>query len=89
MEQNRRFWLEAVKGLNMILLTVPFALVWYLYYRGVILLPFYRRGNWLIIAMFFCLYSAFGTIYDAFTISTNQISEMVYSQSLSAFVSDA
>ena len=88
MYRNKTIWLELVKGLNAILMTIPFGVVWYIYYAGGILAPYYRKGNWLVIAIFFALYSVFGTIYDAFSVSINRISEMVYSQGLSALFAD-
>ena len=51
-------------------------------------LPFYRRGNWVIIGIFLVLYTAFGKLYDGFLVSLVRISEMVYSQSVAAIMSD-
>lgn len=81
--------LRAVKLLNVVLLTLPFILCWVLYYSSRIYIrPFYAKGNYLILALFLALYCMFGRIYDAFFVSHNRISEMVYSQSLAAFISD-
>ena len=88
MKLNRNIWLELIKGVDAILLTVPFAITWYTYYAEGIIAPYYRRGNWLVIAIFFVLYSVFGRVYDAFSVSLNRISEMVYSQGLSALFAD-
>lgn len=80
--------LRFVKLLNIILVTVPFAVCWYMYYADRIEEPFYNKGNWLIIAMFVFIYVIFARIYDAFLVSASRISEMVYSQGLAALVSD-
>ncbi len=80
--------LRIVKGGNVLLLTVPFFLSWHLYYAERLTDPYYYWGNWVIIALFLCLYTAFGRIYDAFLVSLNPISEMVYSQVLAAGISD-
>lgn len=85
---KKKIWLETVKGMNAILLALPFRDAWYGYYAGAIVSPFFRKGNWLIIALFLILYVTFGRLYDAFAVSRNRISEMVYSQSLSALLSD-
>lgn len=77
-----------VKLLDLILLTLPFAVCWLGYYAERIAHPFYHRGNWLIIASFFVLYLAFSQIYDALLISFNQLSEMVYSQILAVLLAD-
>jgi len=81
--------LRIVKYLNVILVTIPFALCWYGYYADRIVIPFYDKGNWLIIAIFMVLYIVFARVYDAFLVSLNRISEMVYSQILSVLMADA
>ncbi len=76
--------LRLLKLLNVILMTVPFAVCWFAYYAERIASPYYNMGNWLVIALFFVLYIAFGRVYGAFWISLNRISESVYSQALAA-----
>lgn len=81
--------LRLVKALNVVLLTLPFVLAWMMYYSGRIYSkPFYSKGNYLVLALFLVLYCLFGRIYDAFFVSHHRVSEMVYSQSLAALVSD-
>ena len=82
--------LRVVKIANVILITIPFALSWFLYYsERMYFRTFYRKGNWVIILLFLILYVIFGKVYDAFLVSFNRISEMIYSQSLAAFIADA
>lgn len=76
--------LRLMKLLNAFLMTMPFAIAWFAYYAERIAEPFYNMGNWLVIALFFLLYIAFGRVYGAFWISLNRISESVYSQALAA-----
>lgn len=73
---------------NIVLVTMPFAICWYLCYANEILLPYYRNGNFLLVALFVLLYIAFGHTYDAFLISYNRVFEMVYSQVLALLISD-
>lgn len=80
--------LRIVKVLDAAAITVPFALCWLLYYADRVDAPFYKKGNWLVIALFFVLYVIFGRIYDAFLISMNRISEIIYSQMLAFLVAD-
>lgn len=80
--------LGCVKFLDLLFLTVPFAVCWLGYYAERIAHPFYHRGNWLIIAAFFVLYLVFSQIYDALLISFNQLSEMIYSQVLAVLLAD-
>ena len=86
---RQEFLLRLLKSLNAVMLTVPFACCWFYYYAGHIASPYYERGNWLVIALFFVLYVVFGRIYGAFWISLNRISESVYSQMLAVFMSSS
>ena len=81
------FALRPVKVLNAIAMTIPLAAVWYLYYAGKISTPFYHKGNLTVICLYLLLYALFGRTYDAFLVSYNRISEMVYSQMLAALIS--
>lgn len=85
---EHRLLLRIVKILDAAMVTVPFALCWMLYYADRVDAPFYAKGNWLVIALFFIVYIIFGRVYDAFLISINRISEIIYSQALAFLVSD-
>ena len=81
--------LRAIKLLNVFLITLPFAAAWYLHYNHQILGgPFYEKGNWLVVFLFFILYAVLGKTYDAFLVSYNRVTEMIYSQMLSAAFTD-
>ena len=80
--------LRIIKTLDAVLITVPFALCWYSYYAKHIASPFYAKGDYLVVALFFVLFIIFGRVYDAFLMSMQRISEIVYAQFLAAAVSD-
>ena len=80
--------LRIIKTLDTVLMTVPFALCWYLYYAKHIASPFYAKGDYLVVALFFALFIIFGRVYDAFLMSMQRISEIVYAQFLAVAVSD-
>lgn len=80
--------LRIVKIMDAVLVTIPFALCWYLYYAKRIASPFYAKGDYLVVALFFVLFIMFGRVYDAFLMSMYRISEIVYAQFLAAAVSD-
>lgn len=80
--------LRMIKTLDAVLMTVPFALCWYLYYAKHIASPFYAKGDYLVVALFFVLFIIFGRVYDAFLMSMQRISEIVYAQFLAVAVSD-
>ena len=80
--------LRIVKLINVMMVTLPFGLGWYLAYAENLASPYYERGNWVIIGVFAVLYVTYGRIYEGFRISLNRISEGVASQSLAAVISD-
>lgn len=79
---------RCVKLINLVLMIVPFAICWYVYYSKQIILPYYSKGNWLVIALFTIIYFTYCKIFDGFLVSINRISEMIYSQMLAAVISD-
>lgn len=80
--------LRIVKIADAVLITIPFAACWLLYYASRVYSPFYAKGNYLVIVLFFILYIVFGRVYDAFLMSMSRISEIIYSQALAAMVAD-
>lgn len=80
--------LRTVKIMNVIIMTVPFMLCWFLYYGSRIRVPYYRTGNFLIIILFMVLYMVFGRLYDAFVINLSKILEIIYSQFLAVSFTD-
>ena len=80
--------LRIIKILDAVLVTVPFALCWYLYYAKHIASPFYAKGDYLVVALFLVLFIIFGRVYDALLMSMQRISEIVYAQFLAVAVSD-
>lgn len=80
--------LRFVKLINAAGMTAIFGACWYWFYADHIRSPYYNRGNWVVIAIFAVLYLTYGRVYDAFKVSLFRISEMVYSQSLAAILSN-
>lgn len=77
-----------VKFLNVVLMTIAFGVIWYCALAGKSYSPFFKRGNWTMVLLYAIMYYLFGRTYEAFMISYNRISEMVYSQMLSVFMSN-
>ena len=75
--------------LNIVLISLPFISCWLGYYSKHMVNIEYTFGNLLTIGLFVFLYIVFARIYDAFLISINRISEMIYSQVLAILISDA
>ena len=85
----REFLLRLLKLFNVLLITIPFAWGWFNYYAQHMALPFYDRGNWVVVALYAVLYMIFGRVYCGFWISLNRISESVYSQALAVMMTSS
>ena len=80
--------IRIAKLINIVLMTIPFTVVWYAFYADRLWVHFEMRGHWLVIGLFAFLYFIIGRIYDAFKMSYHGVGEMVYSQMLSLFEVD-
>ena len=79
-----------VKLLDVIMVSLPFITAWALYFSHKIFkFEFYRRGNWLVIALFVILYYLLSHLYSGYTIHISRISEIVYSQTLGVLITDS
>lgn len=85
-EQYKRtvHWLSALVSTS--LLGGAFALVWYLCYSQQIVLPFYRKGNWMVIGIYIVITVIFNKVYGSYDVGYLKRSEAFYSQLLSVFV---
>ena len=81
--------LRIIKIINLLAMTAVFAYFWMEYYGpNLYTNEFYRRGNWVVIALFAFFYYRFGRTYDVFHISYDRVSEMIYSHGLALVMSD-
>lgn len=80
--------LRIVKIADTVMITIPFALCWYFYYADRIASPYYAKGDYLVIALYLIFYIVIGRVYDGFSMSTQRISEIIYSQAIAAAVCD-
>lgn len=81
--------LRIAKTIGIIFISLPFFFCWFGYYSAGIHVPFSAWGNLIMMGLFVLLYTQLGRIYDAFLISTQRISELIYGQFLAAVASDA
>lgn len=66
-----------------------FAVVWYKFYsEKIYMVPFYAKGDYFVIAIFFILYTIITRLYGGFALTISRISELVYSQCVSLLVTD-
>ncbi len=81
--------LRMVKMLSVVFAVVPFAACWFLFFAKELISDDFYWGNWVMVALYMVMYILFARVYDAFLVSVNRISEMIYSQCLSVLLSDA
>lgn len=61
---------------------VIFAYVWYDFYRGQIFEPFWRKGNWVLIAIYGLIYMLFANLYGGLKIGYLKRMDVFYSLTL-------
>ena len=84
-----RLVVRLVKLLDVILVSLPFAVAWMSYYSNMVYADsFYRKGNWVVIGLFTLLYYLLSHLYSGYTIHISRISEIVYAQTLGAIMAD-
>lgn len=87
-DYRNSFITKILNTANVVLIALPFALSWLLYYTERMAVVYYYKGNSLIIFIFGVLYICFCQIYEGFTAYMLRKFEVVYSQGLAAFVAD-
>ena len=80
--------LKIAKIIDLVMITIPFALCWELYYSYQVYAKFGWKGNWAMIGLFAVLFFLLGKVYDAFWMSLQRISELIYGQVLAAMATD-
>ncbi|MBR3421089.1 MAG: sugar transferase [Ruminococcus sp.] len=65
------------------ILAIGFGYVWYTYYSDEIVLPYYRRGNWVLIGIYALLVWLFFRVYGGFKLGYLKKTDMLYSQLIS------
>ena len=74
--------------LLLVCLTLEFANKWYTYYAPEIQLPFFRRGNWVVAAIYAVILFLFFKVYGGFKVGYLRRTDVLLSQILSVFGSN-
>ena len=82
-ERYKRFISFISAVLLLCILTGFFGLVWYNSYSENIVLPFYRRGNWVLIGIYCILIALFFRVYGGFKLGYLKKTDILYSQIIS------
>lgn len=79
----KRLFSIITAGAMLMLFASAFGIVWYSCYSDAIMLPFYRRGNWVIIAIYVVLMLLFSNVFGGLKTGYLRRTDTFYSQSLS------
>ncbi len=82
-DRYKRFISFGAALVLMALLTGIFAFVWYSYYSDAIILPYYRRGNWVLIGIYSLLVILFFKAYGGLKLGYLKKTDMLFSQLIS------
>lgn len=83
-----RLVIRAVKLINPILLSMTFFFAWRSYYTFGTAVKYGWKGEYVLIGLFFITYLYLSHLYHGYWIHINSLSEIIYSQILSAVISD-
>ena len=87
--QKQEAKLGFVKLILLILNTACFGVAWVAWYSHRLYnTGFNGKGNLLVVALFAVLYGLFATLYGGFKVEINRTSEVIYSQTISLFITD-
>lgn len=81
-EDYKRFIVFCLASLIILAQAVIFAYVWYDFYRGLIDEPFWRKGNWVLIAIYGLIYTLFAKLYGGLKVGYLKRIDVFYSLTL-------
>ena len=82
LEDFKKFIVFCLASLAVIAQTAVFAYVWYDFYRGLIFEPFWRKGNWVLIAIYALINVLFSTFYGGLRVGYLKRIDVFYSMVL-------
>lgn len=85
-EQYKRAIIFLISFLLLVVLVALFGLIWYRSYAGIIIQPFFRKGNWLVIGVYALLLYIFTRLYGGYRIGYFKRAEVIYSAVLSTLM---
>ena len=86
-EDFKRFIVFCLASLVVIAQTAVFAYIWYDYYRGLIFEPFWRKGNWVLIAIYGLINVLFSRLYGGLKVGYLKRIDVFYSLTLATIYS--
>lgn len=81
-EDYKRLIVFCLASLVIVAQALVFAFVWYDYYRGLIFEPFWRKGNWVLIALYALIDTLFSQLYGGLKVGYLKRIDVFYSLTL-------
>ena len=81
-EDFKRFVVFCLASLVVIAQTAVFAYIWYDFYRGLIFEPFWRKGNWVLIAIYALINVLFSRLYGGLKVCYLKRIDVFYSMTI-------
>lgn len=81
-EDYKRMIIFFLAGFLMLVQALIFAFVWYDYYRELIFEPFWRKGNWVLIALYALINTLFAQLYGGLKVGYLKRIDVFYSLTL-------
>ncbi|MCD8153171.1 MAG: sugar transferase [Clostridiales bacterium] len=81
-EDYKRFIVFCMAASLVLVQSLIFAYVWYHTYRGMIREPFWRKGNWVLIAIYGLIYTLFAKLYGGLKVGYLKRVDVLYSLTL-------
>jgi len=81
-EDYKRFIVFCLASLIVLAQAAIFAYVWYESYRGMILKPFWRKGNWVLVFIYGLIYTLFAKLYGGLKVGYLKRIDVFYSLTL-------
>ena len=85
-DEFKKFIVYFIRRSITVIVSCCFAFVWMGYYSSVITHPFFKKGNWSVVFLYFILYHLFTNLYGGFKIGTERITDIVYSNWLTIII---
>lgn len=87
-KKRKGFWsVRLIDAITPVVNTVLYGLIWYSFYVPRLFMPFFRRGNWLIILLYFLLYVSLSRVYGAYRLALSRTAELIYGHFLAEIFS--
>lgn len=88
-EPYKRTFLFIASLINIAFLTGLFYIAWFEYYRGHIVIPFFKRGNWVMLGIYAILMLFFSKMYGGLKFGKLRKAEVILSQLLAVVLVNA